>query len=254
MRRCGFCSLAFFMVLFCNSAGLAQIAHVTGGCSVKGTTATISSGSFTFACTPSAANDAIVFEVTCSSTSTPSAVSLSASGWTITAISGLQGSMTAGWVGSFAAIAPSTSATTFTATFTGGGTCGSSPYGDWKADEFSGNDSTGGGTTFDAHNQSTGTGSCSVSVTPANNNDAVWGVCEDSTTAVGSGYTQGQNDGGGDWTEYKILSGGAGVAQTVNFTGSGTYNALAVTIKPAGGATAPTGFDKRLKLEKLDTP
>ncbi|GEM_PF-2407077 len=250
MRR--FYSLAFFIVLFCSRAGLAQIAHVAGGCSVKGTTATISSGSFTFACTPSAANHAIVFEVTCSATTAPTAVSLSASGWTITAISGLQGSTTAGWVGSFAAIAPSTSAATFTATFTGGGTCGGSPYGDWKADEFSGNDTTGGTTTFDAHNQSTGTGSCSGTVTPVNNNDAVWGVCEDSTTAVGSGYTQGQNDGGGDWTEYKILSGGSGVAQTVNFTGSGAYNVLAVTIKPAGGAAAPSGFNKRQKIEKFE--
>lgn len=239
---------AALVSLFCSS-GFAAIAHVAG-CSVSGHF-NAASNSETFTCTPNAANDAIVFKVTCGDSGTVTAISLTAIGWTITSLSGVTGSSTAGWAASFGAIALAATSTTFTATFTGASTCSS--YEDYAADEFSGNDTSGGTTTFDAHNQATGTGSCSVSVTPSNNNDAVWGACEDSTTAVGSGYTKGQDDAGGDWTQYKILSGGSGIAQTVNFTGSGAYNALAVTIKPAGGAAAPTGFDKRQKIEKLDT-
>ncbi len=243
--------LAVFIGALCCPQSFAAIAHASTGCNVTGHLVP-STNSFTFSCTPGAVNDAIVFKVTCGEPSTITAASLTASGWTITSLSSVFGSTTAGWNASFGAIAPVTTATTFTATFTGGNVCGN--YGDWAADEFTGNDATGGTTTFDAHNQATGSGSCSVNVTPANANDGVWGACEDTTTAIGSGYTKGQDDSGGDWTEYKILSGGSGVAQTVNFTGSGTYNVLAVTIKPAGGAAPPSGFNKRQKIEKLDTP
>jgi hypothetical protein len=248
MRRV-FWLAVLLLPLLCSDSGYAQLAHVSPGCSVTGHGSSASATSFTFSCTPGAANDAVAFKVSCAASSTPSSISISATGWTITSLSGVSGSTTAGIAGSFGAIAPGTSATTFTATFGTGAICNS--YYDYAVDEFSGNDATGGATTFDAHNQATGSGSCSVNVTPANGSDAIWGACEDTTTAVGSGYTKGQDDAGGDWTEYKILSGGNGVAQTVNFTGSGAYVALGVSIKPAGGAAAPVGINKRRKIENL---
>jgi len=187
----------------------------------------------TFTYTATAANEAVVFALNCGGT-TETSVSLSATGWTITSLSGVAGA-SGSRIASFAAISPNTTAATFTMTWSTD--CGAF-MGD-LVDEFSGTDLTGGTTTFDANNSGTGSGSCSITVTPANNNDAVWGACEDSVTAVGSGYTKGADDTSQDWSEYKILSGGSGVSQTVNFTGSGTWSEVAVTIKPSGAA-APT--------------
>jgi len=89
------------------------------------------------------------------------------------------------------------------------------------ADEFSGNDITGGTTTFDAHSESldpAAGGICTGAlVTPANNNDAIWYACFDNVTGVSGGYVKGQDDTTGDWSEYKILSGGSGVVQNPSF-------------------------------------
>lgn len=235
------------VILICSLPAHAVIAHAAG-CSKTGVLRT-NSNSQTFTCTPTAANDAVVFKVTCADPGTVTAISMSGTSWTFTNISGVVGSASAGWGATFGAITPNTTAVTFTVTYTGATSCGS--YKDYAMDEFSGTDTTGGATTFEAHNQATGSGSCSITVTPVSADDAIWGACEDSTTAVGAGYTTGQNDAGGDWTEYKILSGGAGASQTVNFSGSGNYVVYAVAIKPPGGAAPTTGFSKKDKLEKF---
>jgi hypothetical protein len=188
----------------------------------------------TFTYTASATNEAVLFAVGCAG-STQTTVTLSATGWTTTALSAVTGS-NGGWIASFGAIAPNTTQATFTVTWSND--CGA--FMNDLQDEFSGNDTTGGTTTFDAHNQGTGSGNCSITVTPANNNDGLWGACNDSVTAVGGGFTKGADDTAQDWGEWKILSGGSGVGQTVNFTGSGTWDEVGATIKPSGGA-ATTG-------------
>lgn len=189
----------------------------------------------TFTYTATATNEAVLFGVTCGGTVAPT-VTLTATGWTLTALSAVTGSSSAGWIASFGAIAPNTSAATFTVTWSQA--CGSFMV-DFE-DEFSGNDTTGGTTTFDAHNSGSGTtGSCSITVTPANANDGLWGACADSVTAVGAGhaYTKGGDDTQGDWSEWFILSGGSGASQTVNFVGtSGFWTEVAATVKPAGAA------------------
>lgn len=91
---------------------------------------------------------------------------------------------------------------------------------------------------IDATNSGIGTSSTpSISVTVKRNNDGLEGALWGSFSAVGSGFTVGANDGNGDATEHKILSGGAGAGQTVNFTQTGTssYMLLGIALKPAGG-------------------
>jgi hypothetical protein len=103
--------------------------------------------------------------------------------------------------------------------------------------EFSGAD----GTNFvDGSNSATGSGTPTVTVTPTGNNDMIWGATSDSVTAVGniagSAATKGGDDTQGDWSEYRLISGGAGSGQSVAFTGSGAYVIWAVAIKPPSGA------------------
>ena len=165
-------------------------------------------------------------------------MTLTAPGWTFTPISGLVGpSGISDFMTTFGAIVPNTAPVTFSITLTGGnGTCSNDAA--ILVDEFSGNDTTGGATTFDAHNESMDntvtTGVCTgAPVIPANNNDAIWYACYDNVNAVSSGYTKGQDDLNGDWTEYKILSGGQGVVQNPSFvTTSNTFALGGVSIKP----------------------
>src|SRR5215469_4107662 len=222
--------------LFSLSA-CAAVAHVKVVAQVVNSASGISSMTFTLQA--SNANDAILFGVGCNATAaTPSAVNMSATGWTFTQLSGITGSAGA-FMASFIAIAPNTTSITATVSWTvSGNSCAG--FQNVLADEFSGNDTTGGTTTADAHNQATGGSGCSLSVTPANANDGVWFACNDTVTAVTGSYTQGANDADGDWTEFKILSGGSGVAQSAGFTSSGAMVILGATIKPAGGAASKT--------------
>ncbi|MGC2322347.1 MAG: galactose oxidase-like domain-containing protein [Terriglobales bacterium] len=197
--------------------------------------------------TPVATNDALVVLIGCRD-STVTAMNLTASGWTLTPISALVGPSGAfDFIRSYGAITPNTTPVTFTVTLTGGGNCSG---GDTTImiDEFSGNDTTGGTTTFDAHNESLDNGVIGICtgapVTPLNNNDAIWYACYDNVTGVTSGYTKGQDDSTGDWTEYKILSGGAGVAQNPGFTTNPSFTSFGlggVSIKAASGS-GPTTY------------
>src|SRR5919201_1244173 len=113
----------------------------------------------TFSFTATNANDGVLIAVGCgSNASTPSAISLSATGWTFTQIGGIVGSTTAGFEAAFKAYSPNTSATTVTMTWTVSGSSCSGFMND-LVDEFSGEDLT---SFVDASNSGTGSGSCSV--------------------------------------------------------------------------------------------
>jgi hypothetical protein len=81
-----------------------------------------------------------------------------------------------------------------------------------------------------------------VNVTTGSANEAVWGACwpSNSVTALGSGYSAGANDGQGDKAEYRFTGDGAGTVETINFTSTTTFNAIAVAIKPAATGTQIT--------------
>ena len=219
------------------------LTHV-GGASAHPTP---NNGVYSLNYTPLGTNDALVVLIGCRD-STVTAMNLTAPGWSLTPISGLVGPSGAfDFIRTYGAITPNTTPVTFTVTLTGGGNCSG---GDTTImiDEFSGNDTTGGTTTFDAHNESLDNGVIGICtgapVTPLNNNDAIWYACYDNVTGVTSGYTKGQDDSTGDWTEYKILSGGAGVAQNPGFTTNPSFTSFGlggVSIKAASG-TGPTTY------------
>lgn len=214
----------------------AAITHIKS----QGTSAGTSGVSATFSFTSTNTGDGVTFFIGCAA-SAPSTTTLTATGWTThqagtTLAGGAAGSMAAFW-----AYAPNTTAATFTATFNTG--CNSFFF--FGVDEWQGMDLT---SVVDTQNSATGSGSPTVSITPGVANAAVVAGVLDSITAVGtiggSAATKGGDDTGGDWTVYRILSGGSGVSQTVSPTGSGTYVIYTMTIKPAagggGGGTART--------------
>jgi hypothetical protein len=214
------------------------LAHVGGGSAHPVVTNQV----MTFNYTPVGTNNALVILIGCRSPGVTS-MSLTAPGWAFTPISGLVGpSGYYDFISTFGAITPNTAPVTFTVTLTGGnGNCSSNDT-TVLADEFSGNDPTGGTTTFDAHNESFDYGVIGICtgapVTPANNNDAVWYGCFDNVTGVSGGYTKGQDDATGDWTEYKILSGGMNVVQNQGFVTNPNFFSFGlggISIKPAGG-------------------
>jgi hypothetical protein len=240
--------VTFLFWLICITAN-AAITHVKVFVQ-QSVTSSSSTATFTIAATN--ANDAVCIQAAAAATTLPTGVTITASGWTFTQISPASGMTT--WISvvsaaSLCAISPNTTSVTFTATFTGGANFSAISL---LGDEFTGNDTTGGTTTFDAHNEAQATsGNPTVNVTPANNNDALWGAAQDNTSAVGSGFTKGADDANGDWSEWKILAGGSGSAQTVNFTGSGGFIIQGISIKPASVASTPS-VNKRNKIEQLE--
>src|SRR4029077_18869734 len=60
---------------------------------------------------------------------------------------------------------------------------------------------------------------------------------------VGGGYLKGQDDGNGDWTEYKVLSSGSGIAQNPSLATNpccATFGLAGLSITPAAsGASVP---------------
>lgn len=220
-----------------TAGGGGSIAHVksqagfcaTGTSSGLGGACPTPTQSNTFSYTPSTTGDGLLFQISCGASTTVSAVSMSATGWTFTQIGSINGSTTTGFGALFRAYAPNTSAATVTFSFTAtSGGCGA--FMNVLVDEFSGMNATN---FVDVNTPGSGTtGSCSYSVTPTANNDMLWAGCNDSVTAVGSGFTKGADDTQTDWSEYKLLSGGSGSAQTVPFTGSsGAWEGFAVAIK-----------------------
>lgn len=218
-----------FCLLLASSACFGAVAHVKSA----GANTSVSCAGATFSYTANAANNLVLFAVGCADTNTLSNASMTATGWTITKLDGPVGT-SANWQASFWAVAPNTSAATFTVVWTGNSGSGVFTYD--AVDEFSGQD---GVSPIDNHTNAKGSGNCTLSLTPVVSNTMLWGGCQDSATQ-GAGFTLGGNDGSGDVNEWKLLSGGAGAGQTINFTGSGTWEEVAVSIKPAGGAVACT--------------
>lgn len=194
----------------------------------------------TFSFTPSGTNDGIVFMVECGSTSvTPTAVSLIATGWSFTQQGAIGGSTTSGFGATFSAYSPNTSAASITVTWTTTGNCGQF-MGD-LTDDYSGENTSNFVDATSGASVSTATsGGCStaIGVTPTVANDGLWFACYDSVTAVGGSYSQGCNDTQGDWSEYQILSGGSGTAQHPAWTSSGAYITYGIAIKPAAATTS----------------
>ena len=165
----------------------------------------------TFTAAAGAAGDTIVILVACSDATAPTSVTLTAPGWTFALLDALAGSPTTQlYVASFHAAAPDTANATFTVTWSGS-TCqvGKAELGDEFANVAA----------IDAHTIGGGNGACSAQLATGHANDAIWGACFDATsiTAVGPGYTKGADNGGGDWSEYKLTADPAGTIEQVTF-------------------------------------
>jgi len=176
--------------------------------------------------------DAVVLLVACAGNTMPTAVSVSAPGWSFEPLGPIAG--TGGeWAASFGAIAPDVSLTTFTVTWTGSD-CERSKV--ELGDEFTNTDPTGGNVTFDNHTETSGSGTAMAVLTTGNPHDAVWGACvsSDRLTGVGAGYTKGADNGNGDWSEYRITADAAGTREQVMFANASVnrYVLTVVTIKP----------------------
>jgi len=187
----------------------------------------------TFAVRAHAAGDAFLFAISCVTTIAPTAATLTAPGWTIAQLDPIAAASSGGfYVASFAAVAPDTSATTFTLTWTAAAGCtsGSAEIGD----EFAMNDPTGGATTFDAHALVVGTGTCIGSVTTGHANDAIWAACHATSGVggVGSGYIKATDDADGDWSEYKITTDPSGTVEQPTFVESSAFILAVAAIKP----------------------
>jgi len=218
------------ILLLVASVAWGAVSHTNGGAVYSATPGTtIATASFT-----PVAGRQYIFASECYNTSgTPASITFSATGWSFTVVHILDGNANTGFAGTVRAYAPDNTAVVVTGTWSQ--SC--STLGIFY-DEFSGGDPTN--FVDQATSITTGTtGSCTQTVTPGVNDSMLWSFCADSVTAVGSGFTKGQDDTQGDWTEYKLLSGGSGAVQTVPFTGtSGYWLQATVTIKPDTGATA----------------
>ncbi|MGE5184422.1 MAG: hypothetical protein ACM31C_20270 [Acidobacteriota bacterium] len=183
----------------------------------------------TFATSAAHAGDAIVLEVACSGSTTPTAVTVTAPGWTFTPVDPIAGSTaTQLYAASFVAIAPDTAATNVSVTWAGS-TCdvGKAELGD----ELANVDAAGA---IDRHAIAPGTGPCSGAVPTSRANDAVWGACFCATqiTGAGPGYTKGADNAGGDWSEYKITTDPAGTPEQVSFASPNVGFVLAMATLP----------------------
>jgi hypothetical protein len=246
----------FYRAFAANSAGTAygssssfttpQILYVTGA----GNNSTSSGNTFTFSYTATATNDAVALALFCHGASVPTSATLSASGWTITSLISPVSNGT-GAATLFGAIAPNTSAATFTAEFLTGG---STPvpctnFDAYMIAEFSGNSTAGGTTTFPAVGSSgASSGGCNqtaANITPTSVNNGVWNACYANTVlGPASPWIAGATDGtGGDLSEYQTLSGGSGVAQTPTYaTSSGFYSVVGTAISPNNAPAPPTSL------------
>lgn len=90
----------------------------------------------------------------------------------------------------------------------------------------------------------TGTNPTGVSITLGANDCLVWSLYVDTSTTPfvgaidGTTATKGSDDGVGDITEFRVLTGRSGVSVNAAFTGSGTYENFIASFKPpASGDT-----------------
>ncbi len=196
----------------------------TGG--VTGTTTD------TFTARADRAGDAILIHAYCGGPGAPpSGASITATGWSFAMLSPVTGSSSqADWAVAFAAIAPNTTAATFTVRFT---TASCSAGLASLGDEFTNNNLTGGATTFVEHAEAFGQDDCTVALSPGQSGDAVWGGCSAGVLDVGPGFVKGTDDGGGNWTESRITTASDGGPIPVTFVNQAGHDYIitAATIK-----------------------
>jgi hypothetical protein len=175
------------------------------------------------------AGDAVVLVVTCDNIATaPTAVTVTAPGWTFTQLAPIYGNATYG--STFAAIAPDTAPTTVTVSWTAAQQCGN---GTVLGDEFTNNDPTGGTVTFDAHNETFTNGDCLGTVTAGHANDMVWAACAGTGMVLGipADYIRGADDGTGDECVHKLTTDPASTVESVMLNANGATAMSLVTIK-----------------------
>lgn len=174
--------------------------------------------------------DAIVVHAYCGAAAMPTAVALEASGWTFTQINPIVGSTSpADWAAGFGAIAPDTVTATFTVTWTVAD-CG---FGlDTLSDEFTNNDPTGGTTTFSARAEAYGTGDCVTQIPSGAPGDMIWAGCSAGVLGTGPGFSKAADDGGGNWTEYRVTTDSKGTLEPISFANQAAHDFIvtAVTI------------------------
>jgi hypothetical protein len=181
----------------------------------------------TFSSAAAAAGDAVVFQVFCASATAATTPTVTAPGWTITQLTPVVSQEGQAGV-AFGAIAPDSAPATFTVTF--GASCSAiSEIGD----EFTGNDPTGGATTFDAVVSGTGgSGLCAAPLTTNGADDAVWSACTAaSITGVAAGFTPGAQLGATSATEFAFPDAPASTTADTGFTSTGAWVITGVSIK-----------------------
>jgi hypothetical protein len=204
------------------------------------------SSTWTFNYTPMHVNDAVTIAAYCNDASTPASIAtLTSPGWTIAQlIPPVPNGIGAGAL--WAAFAPSTSTSTFTAGF-GSTTC-SNFYG-YITGEFQGNTTSSLAVAFPVQGSSGGTSSFACNqptagISPSTGNNAIWNACFGAPSAAAIPWTQGAADGGGgDLAEYQLLFGNPG-SQVPNYGGtSGIYVVLGTSIASTSSIpAAPSGL------------
>ncbi|HUS28396.1 MAG TPA: hypothetical protein VMZ53_07805 [Kofleriaceae bacterium] len=179
----------------------------------------------------SAAGNAILVHATCTSVTTPMVATLEMTGtWTFTQLGPVERYLSQQGV-VLGAIAPNTNPTSLLVGFSIPDCAPLSIV----ADELTGNDPTGGTTTFDANAQGIGSGGCSVPLVTGSDDETLWGACisEFPITGVGTEFSKAGDDGNDHWSEYRVGTGPAGTSVATSFmNGVGGYLAAGVAIKP----------------------
>jgi hypothetical protein len=92
-------------------------------------------------------------------------------------------------------------------------------------------------------------------MTLAWNDDMIYAYAVDTITAIGTidgaNATKGGDDGSGDWSEYRILTGCGGKTVSARFTGSGGFNVVSAAFRASGATQVGAGgppFDSRYRF------
>ena len=195
-----------------DGAALRDVAEGSGA-SARHVGAFWAMGDVHFSVMPMQIGNALVIQVYCGSSAKPTEVVLDAPGWTFQRVSPIVGAgVTKDYVASFVAVAPSIEATVVTATWSVAACdLGLGMVGDEFADTA--------GQLLDLvrdHAEAFGVNDCATAVA-TEPGDLVWGACTGTVAAIGSTFSKGTDDGGGDWTEYQT-SAVAAAATPVTFT------------------------------------
>jgi hypothetical protein len=173
---------------------------------------------------------AVVMQVSCNGGAVPSAVSVSAPGWTFQQLGPITASPSKDCATTMFAIAPDTLTTTITVSWTGS-TCQLSNAA--LGDEFAAI-APAGGVTFDGVNAIGDSVDRTATVPTNQGDDAVWAalLSHGAGATIGVGYTKGADDATGDWSEYALRSDPAGTLENVTFSSANVSYVLSmVTLK-----------------------